>query len=160
MKTIHLFSSILVFSALLAVPGVASAQQAPVRCPALPAASGLQWEERASTGFLACKAQAEDGSRSMNLLLTSRDPDLRMSRSRRAEPGVFSGESLHWYVPELAGQDESTVASRRIAVVELGKGQYAQIWIDAKSPGALAELQTLTGTLDVSAGTAYLVSGN
>lgn len=159
MKTIYPFS-VLVLSALLTVPGVVKAQQAPVRCPALPASSGLRWEERASTGFLACKAQTEDGSKSMNLLLTSRDPDLRLSRSRRAEPGVFSGESLHWYVPELAGQDESAVATRRIAVVELGKSQYAQIWIDAKSPDAMAELQTLTGRLDVSAGTAYLVSGN
>ena len=136
------------------------AQQAPVRCPVLPASSGLQWEERANTGFLACKARTEDDSKSVNLLLTSRDPDLRLSRSRRAEQGVFSGQPLHWYVPELAGQDESAVASKRIAVVELGKGQYAQIWIDAKSPEALAELQTLAGKLDVSTGTAYLVSGN
>ena len=73
---------------------------------------------------------------------------------------MFSGQPLHWYVPELAGQDESVVASKRIAVVELGKGQYAQIWIDAKSPEALAELQTLAGKLDVSTGAAYLVSGN
>lgn len=157
MKTMYLLS-VLSLSIFLAVPAV-TAQQASVRCPALPASSGLQWEERVSTGFLACKARSEDGSKSMNLLLTSRDPDLRLSRSRRAERGVFSGESLHWYVPELAGQDESVVATRRIAVVELGKDQYVQIWIDAKSPGVLAELQTLAGQLDVSRSVAYLVSG-
>ena len=45
-------------------------------------------------------------------------------------------------------------------MVELGKDQYAQIWLDAESPEALAELQVLAGQLDVSAGAAYLVSGN
>lgn len=159
MKTMYLLS-VLSLSILLAAPAAVTAQQASVRCPALPPSSGLQWEERVSTGFLACKARSEDGSKSMSLLLTSRDPDLRLSRSRRAERGVFSGESLHWYVPELAGQDESVMATRRITVVELGKDQYVQIWIDAKSPEALAELQTLAGNLDVSRGVAYLVSGS
>ncbi len=159
MKTICLLPTLLL-SILLAVPGTVMAQQASVRCPSLPASSGLQWEERVSTGFLACKARTEDSSKSMNLLLTSRDPDLRLSKSRRAEQGVFSGQPLHWYVPELAGQAESVVASKRIAVVELGKDQYAQIWIDAKSPEALAELQTLAEKLDVSTSAAYLISGN
>ena len=148
------------FSVLLMLPAVALAQQAPSRCPSLPASSGLQWEEQAKVGFLACKARNEDGSQSINVMLTSRDPDLRLSRSRRAESGVFSGESLHWYLPELAGRDEAYVASRRITVVELGKDQYAQIWIDAQTPQALGELQALARQLDVSAGTAYLVSGN
>lgn len=153
-------TSIRLFSILLMLPGVAMAQQGVSRCPSLPAGSGLQWEERANTGFLACKARTEDGSKSINVLLTSRDPDLRLSRSRRAEPGVFSGAPLYWYLPELAGRDETYVASRRITVVELGKDQYAQIWIDAPSPAVVGELQTLAGQLDISAGTAYLVSGN
>ncbi|MET1161896.1 MAG: hypothetical protein ABWY48_05090 [Pseudoxanthomonas sp.] len=155
MKSVYLFLSV-----LLMLPAVAVAQQKNSRCPSLPISAGLQWEERANTGFLACKARNEDGSKSINLLLTSRDPELRLSRSRRAEPGVFSGASFHWYTPELAGRDEAYVASRRITVVELGKDQYAQIWIDAPSPQALGELLTLAGQLDVSAGTAYLVSGN
>ncbi|MET0755869.1 MAG: hypothetical protein ABWY48_08855 [Pseudoxanthomonas sp.] len=154
MKTICLLS------VLLTLPGAVLAQQTPSRCPLLPPSSGLRWEERANVGFLACKALSEDGSKSINLLLTSRDPDLRLSRSRRAESGVFSGGNLQWYIPELAGQEETAAATRRIAVVELGKDQYAQIWIDAKSPQALGELQSLAGRLDVSAGTAYLVSGN
>lgn len=158
MKNIRLFPEILL-STLLLMPAVVSAQQASDRCPALPASSGLQWEERANTGFLACKAQAGDNGMSMNLLLTSRDPDIRLSRSRREESGVFSGRTLHWYVPELAGRDEAVASSRRIAVVELGRDQYAQIWLEAESPEALAELQALAAKLDVSAGTAYLVSG-
>ena len=111
MKFAYLF-----FSVLLIAPGAALAQHADSRCPSLPASSGLQWEEKANTGFLACKARNDDGSKSINLLLTSRDPDLQLRRSRRAESGVFSGESLHWYVPELAGRDEAYVASRRITV--------------------------------------------
>ncbi len=153
MKTFYLLAAV-----LLSLPGAVLAQQAPSRCPALPADSGLQWDEQANTGFLVCKARSEDGRHSLNLMLTSRDPDIRMVRSQRAEEGVFSGESLHWYVPELAGRDEAFTASRRITVVKLGKDQYAQVWIDAESPAELSRLQSLAGQLDISAGTAYLVS--
>lgn len=153
MKTVYLLA------ALLGLPGTVLAQQATSHCPALPASSGLHWQEQASAGFLACKAATQDGGQSLNVMLTSRDPDIRFSRSQRAESGTFSGESLHWYVPELAGRSESYAASRRITVVKLGKGQYAQVWIDATSPEELARLQSLAEQLDVSAGTSYLVSG-
>ena len=153
MKTVYLLA------ALLGLPGTVLAQQATSRCPVLPASSGLQWQEQASTGFLACKATSQDGGESLNMMLTSRDPDTRFSRSQRAESGVFSGEELRWYVPELAGRSESYAASRRITVVKLGKDQYAQVWIDATSPEELARLQSLAEQLDVSAGTSYLVSG-
>lgn len=143
---------------LLALPGSALAQQATTRCPSLPSTSGLQWQERAGAGFIACKAVTEDGRQSLNVMLTSRDPGIRLSRSQRAETGVFSGNELHWYVPELAGRDPATAASRRITVVELGKDQYAQVWIDAGSPEELGQLQSLAGQLDISAGAAYLVS--
>lgn len=152
MKTIYLFAM------LLALPGTLLAQQAATRCPALPSASGLQWQEQAGRGFIVCKALTADGRRSLNLMLTSRDPDIRLDRSRRAERGTFSGEALHWYIPELAGQDAAAVASRRITVVELGKDQYAQVWIDAASAEELDRLQSLAGQLDVSVGAAYLVS--
>ena len=144
---------------LLCLPGVASAQQATSRCPSLPADSGLQWTEQASTGFLACKASSSDGQQSLNVMLTSRDPDLRLSRSQREEAGVFSGQSLHWYVPQLAGSSEAAAALRRITVVKLGKDQYAQVWIDSTSAEDLARLQAMAAKLDVSAGTRYLVSG-
>lgn len=153
MKTFYLLAV-----ALLSLPGAVLAQQAPSRCPALPADSGLQWDEQANTGFLVCKARSDDGRHSLNLMLTSRNPDIRMIRSQRAEEGVFSGESLHWYVPELAGRNEAFAASRRITVVKLGKDQYAQVWIDAESPEELSRLQSLAGQLDISAGAAYLVS--
>jgi len=94
------------------------------------------------------------------VMLTTRDPDIRFDYSQRAESGTFSGESLRWYIPELAGRDEAYASSRRIAVVKLGKHQYAQVWIDAESPNELSRLQSLAGQLDISAGTRYLVSGN
>lgn len=152
MKTIYL-------AVLLGLPGPVLAQQATSHCPALPSGSGLQWDERAGTGFLACKARSDDGRQTLNVMLTSRDPDIRLSRSQRAEAGTFSGESLHWYVPEFVGSDPADVATRRITVVKLGKGQYAQVWIDTDSPEALARLQSMAGQLDISAGTSYLVSG-
>lgn len=153
MKTVYLLAL------LLALPANLLAQEGASRCPALPSTSGLHWEERASTGFLACKARSDDGRQSLNVMLTSRDPDIRFSRSQRAESGLFSGESLHWYVPEIAGSDAGFVASRRITVVKLGKDQYAQIWIDAESADDLSRLQSMAGQLDVSAGAEYLVSG-
>lgn len=143
---------------LLLLPGTTLAQQTTSRCPILPTGSGLQWTELASDGFLACKARSGDGLQSLNVMLTSRDPDIRLSRSQRAEAGVFSGGSLHWYVPEIAGS-AAAADSRRITVVKLGRDQYAQIWIDATSPEELARLQAMAGQLDVSAGTSYLVSG-
>ena len=152
MKTIYLLAI------LLALPGSLVAQQTATRCPTLPPASGLQWQERAGNGFIACKAVTDEGRRSLNLMLTSRDPDIRLDRSRRAESGTFSGTPLHWYVPELAGQDDASVASRRITVIRLGRDQYAQVWIDAASPEDLGQLQSLAGQLDISAGAAYLVS--
>ena len=153
MKTFYLLA------ALLSLPGTALAQQTTSRCPALPPGSGLQWDEQASKGFLACKARSDDGRHSLNMMLTTRDPDIRLTRSQRAESGTFSGEELRWYIPELAGRDEAYAASRRITVVKLGKDQYAQIWIDAETPEELGRLQSMASQLDVTAGTNYLVSG-
>lgn len=153
MKTIYLLA------VLLALPGTLFAQQTSTRCPALPSPSDLHWQEQAGNGFIACRAVTDDGRRALNVLLTSRDPDIRLDRSRRAENGTFSGETLHWYLPELAGQDDTSLASRRITVVKLGKDQYAQVWIDAATPEELGRLQSLAGQLDISAGAAsYLVS--
>lgn len=153
MKSLYCLATLLLFS------GALQAQQTATRCPALPSTSGLQWQqEKTGAGFISCKAQAADGRQSLNVLLTSRDPDLRLSRSKREESGTFSGENLDWYVPELAGRDEEFMASRRITVVKLGNDQYAQVWIDAASAQDLARLQSLAGQLDVSAGAAYLAS--
>jgi hypothetical protein len=154
MKTLYLLA------ALLCLADTALAQQVTTsHCPALPPGSDLQWDEQANTGFLACKARSDDGRHSLNVMLTTRDPDIRLTRSQRAESGTFSGEELHWYVPELAGRDEAFAASRRITVVKLGKNQYAQVWIDAESPEELSRLQSMASQLDVTAGTSYLVSG-
>jgi len=143
---------------LLAFPGALQAQQTDTRCPALPSDSGLQWQEKNGAGFISCKAQGEGGGESLNVLLTSRDPDLELKRTQRAESGTFSGQTFDWYIPELAGRNEAFAASRRITVIKLGKDQYAQVWIDAASVEDLGRLQSLAGQLDVSAGAAYLAS--
>lgn len=144
---------------LLCVPLAALAQQATPLCPALPSDSGLQWDERVSHDFIACKARSVDGRESLNVMLSSRDPNLRLVRALRAESGTFSGETLYWYIPELAGRDESFVATRRITVAKLGKDQYAQVWINAESPEELGRLQAVASQLDISAARHHLASG-
>ena len=152
MKTFYCLAILLLFS------GALQAQQTVTRCPALPSDSSLQWQEKTGAGFISCKAQAAGGRESLNVLLTSRDPDLELKRTQRAESGTFSGQTLDWYIPEVAGRDEAFVASRRITVIKLGKDQYAQVWIDAASVEDLGRMQSLAGQLDVSVGAAYLAS--
>ena len=122
------------------------AQQAG-QCPQLPTRSGLQWEQQVQSGFVLCKAATEDGRTVLNLMLTTRDPDLALNRSLRAEKGEFSGEALYWYRLDMGGRELPGMESRRITTVKLAKNRYAQIWIDAGDVNELATLQQLTGNL-------------
>ena len=137
---------VLACSLLLAGSANVHAQQAG-QCPQLPAGSGLQWEQQAQSGFVLCKAATEDGRTVLNLMLTTRDPDLALNRSLRAEKGEFSGEALYWYRLDMGGRELPGMESRRITTVKLAKDRYAQIWIDAGDAAELASLQQLTGTL-------------
>ena len=147
------------FAVLLCVPVTSLAQQATPLCPPLASESGLQWDERASNDFITCKARSADGRESLNLMLGTRDPNLRLPRALRAEPGTFSGETLYWYTPELAGRDAAYVATRRITTVKLGKDQYAQVWINADSPEELRRLQAVASELDINAARQHLAAG-
>ena len=89
----------------------------------------------------------EDGRTVLNLMLITRDPDLALNRSLRAEKGVFSGEALYWYRLDMGGRELPGMESRRITTVKLAKDRYAQIWIDAGDVNELATLQQLTGNL-------------
>lgn len=122
------------------------AQQAG-QCPQLPTRSGLQWEQQVQSGFVLCKASTEDGRTVLNLMFITRDPDLALNRSLRAEKGVFSGEALYWYRLDMGGRELPGMESRRITTVKLAKDRYAQIWIDAGDVNELATLQQLTGNL-------------
>ena len=137
---------VLACSLLLAGSANVHAQQAG-QCPQLPAGSGLQWEQQAQSGFVLCKAATEDGRTVLNLMLTTRDPDLALNRSLRAEKGEFSGEALYWYRLDMGGRELPGMESRRITTVKLAKNRYAQIWIDAGDVSELATLQQLTGNL-------------
>ena len=137
---------VLACSLLLAGSANVHAQQAG-QCPQLPAGSGLQWEQQAQSGFVLCKAATEDGRTVLNLMLTTRDPDLPLNRSLRAEKGEFSGEALYWYRLDMGGRELPGMESRRITTVKLAKNRYAQIWIDAGDVSELATLQQLTGNL-------------
>ncbi|MCD9087677.1 hypothetical protein [Stenotrophomonas sp. SY1] len=145
MKTVRTVSAAL----LLAACSQVSAQTAE-QCPSLPAASGLHWEQQAQNDFIVCKATTGDGRAVLNLMLTSRDPDLLLNRALRAEKGAFAGESLHWYKLDMGGRELPGLESRRITSVKLDKNRFAQIWIDAGDVGELGTLQNLTQTLNLN----------
>ncbi len=128
-----------VLSSLLFVAAQAAAQ-APVECPSLPASSGLQWQEQAQADFVVCRAATADGREVLSLMLSQRDPGIPLSRSLRQEKGSFGGESMYWYQPDLGGQQPPGYAERRITVIKLDKGRYAQI---ALYPGSTQELGNL-----------------
>ncbi|MCR8717010.1 hypothetical protein [Stenotrophomonas indicatrix] len=138
-----------VLSSLLFVTASAYAQ-APVDCPSLPASSGLQWQQQAQPGFLVCRAATSDGREVLSLMLSQRDPDIPLSRSLRQEKGSFAGESMYWYQPDLGGQQPPGYAERRISVVKLDKGRYAQIALYPDSAQELGTLQQLAQGMNLT----------
>lgn len=126
----------------------AGAQQQPT-CPALPPSSGLQWNQQAGGDYLVCKATTADGRQVVGLMFTARDPDIVLTRDRRAEKGEIGEESMYWYRLDLGGRNLPGMESRRITVVEFGKHRYAQIWIDAANGSELASVQSLVQSLDM-----------
>lgn len=144
---------------LLFLSAPAWAQAAPP-CPTLPASAGLQWEQRVDSSFIACKAVTADGRQVLNVMLTSRNPKIRLDRRLREEASTFSGEDIYWYRLDLGGQDVPGMASRRITVVELDGNRYAQVWINADSAEELGAMISLAQQLDVSATSAQLSAGN
>ena len=146
-KTVSIVSSLV----LLSASAVALAQ--PVAdCPSLRANSGLQWDRQVQNDFILCKAVTEDGRQVLNLMLTSRDPDLPLSRNLRQEKGSFAGESLYWFTPDMGGRALPGLESRRITVVKLGRNRYAQIWIEAADRAELATLQSMTQGMTLNPG--------
>ncbi|HEY1034371.1 MAG TPA: hypothetical protein VGE09_05245 [Pseudoxanthomonas sp.] len=151
---------IMIAASLFLASAAAWSQEAPP-CPTLPANAGLQWEQRVDANFIACKAVANDGRQVLNVMLTSRDPKIRLERRLREEESTFSGEEIFWYRPDLAGQETSpAMASRRITVVEFDDDRYAQVWINADSVEELGTLISLAQQLDVRATSAQLSAGN
>ena len=113
----------------------ASAQQA---CPALPDSSPLHWERQAGDGFDVCRAMDAEGRQVFGVMLTGK-PTVRLQRSHRVEEGMIGRYEMHWYRPTIA---QDTGLEKRITVVELDDGRYAQFWVDAEDP---AQLQSALG---------------
>lgn len=132
------FAPVVLSSLLFAAAQTAA--RAPAECPSLPASSGLKWQQQVQSDFLLCRASTEDGREVLSLMLSARDPAIPLSRSLRQEKGSFAGESLYWYQPDLGGQQPPGYAERRISVIKLDKGRYAQI---ALYPGSTQELGSL-----------------
>jgi hypothetical protein len=148
MRVAHWLTGLSVLPAVLAA-ATAMAQQAQ-NCPQLPPQANLQWNERSDKSFIVCRATAADGRQVLGMMLTSRDPDIPLARNLREEKGSIAGESVHWYRPDLGGVNAPGLASRRVTVVELGKGHYAQVWIDASDAQELQSLQSLVQGLDMT----------
>ncbi len=137
MKFVPVILSSLLFAAAQA------AAQAPSECPSLPASSGLQWQQQVKADFLVCRASTPECREVLSLMLSARDPAIPLSRSLRQEKGSFGGESLYWYQPDLGGQQPPGYAERRISVVKIDKGRYAQIALYPDSAQELSSLQQL-----------------
>jgi len=133
---------------LLLLGGHAAAQQQPT-CPTLPPAAGLQWNQLAGADYLSCKAVTADGRQVLGIMLSTRSPGLSLPRERREEKGAVEGEDIYWYRPDLGGRELPSLATRRIAVVELGKKRYAQVWIDATSKQELSAMQNMVQSLSL-----------
>ncbi|MBB6366464.1 hypothetical protein FHR56_001577 [Xanthomonas sacchari] len=136
-------------TAAAALPAAAAIAQQAQNCPPLPPQSTLQWSERSDKGFIVCRASDASGRQVLGMMLTARDPKIPLQRTLREEKGAIDGEQVYWYRPDLGGADLPGLASRRIAVAELKKGQFAQVWIDAADTQELQTLQSLVQGLDM-----------
>jgi len=130
---------------LLSASGAAMAQQSP-SCPTLPPAAGLEWKQLAGADYLSCKAITADGREVLGVMLTARSPGLSLPRDHREEKGQLASEDFYWYRPDLGGRE---MANRRVAVIELGKKRFAQVWINAGDVQELGSLQGLAQRLDL-----------
>lgn len=118
---------------LLVSAGVAWGAQAQQPCPALPADTPLHWEQQASAAFTVCRALNAEGEQVFGVMLTER-PTITPRRRNREEEARIGAYEMYWYKPDLA---VATSEEKRVTVIELGKGRYAQIWVDAPDAGAL-----------------------
>ncbi|WP_045738496.1 hypothetical protein [Xanthomonas sp. MUS 060] len=132
-----------------ALPAATALAQQSQNCPQLPPQVNLQWNERSDKGLIVCRAATADGRQVLGIMLTARDPRIPLPRALREEKGSIGGETIQWYRPDVGGAELPGLASRRITVAELKKGQFAQVWIDASDAQELQSLQGLVQALDM-----------
>jgi hypothetical protein len=118
--------------ALPGLPVLAVAQSA--SCPALPEGSGLHWESTAGDGFDVCRAVDDNGRQLLGMLFSQKKPGVELARNQRQEEDSVGRYTTRWYRPRIA---DAEVPEKRITVLELEDGRYAQVWIDADSSQSL-----------------------
>jgi hypothetical protein len=134
----------------LLLSAAAASAQSPTECPSLPTGSDLQWQQQVTSSFILCKASTTDGREVMSLMLSSRDPEIPLSRPLRQEKGTFAGETLYWYQPDLGGQQPPGYATRRVTVVKFDKNRYAQISLYAGDASELGSLQSMAQGMNLN----------
>lgn len=112
-------------------------------CPPLPQAAGLHWQQSGDGNYTVCRAVDEGGRQILGVMLTSQ-PTVNLRRRNRVEEGVIAGREVHWHRPEIADPE---AIEKRVAVVELGKDRYAQVWVDANDPAQLRRALNLAQML-------------
>ncbi|AAO28347.1 conserved hypothetical protein [Xylella fastidiosa Temecula1] len=135
----------------------AQAQQGTLFCPQLPTTSKLHWDQNVGIGFLFCKASNEEGRMVLGVILTTRDPNIPMTRNHRAEKSQIGSEKFYWYKLDLGIKNTPSQENRRITVVTLGRKRYAQMWIDAQDEQELVMMQFVISKLDLESASLALL---
>ncbi|HHW4678654.1 MAG TPA: hypothetical protein ACQGQH_04140 [Xylella sp.] len=135
----------------------AQAQQGPLFCPQLPPTPKLHWEQNVGIGFLFCKASNEEGRMVIGIILTTRDPNIPMTRNRRAEKSQIGSEKFYWYKLDLGVKSAPNLENHRITVVPLGRRRYSQMWIDAQDEQELVVMQFVISKLDLESASLALL---
>jgi len=121
---------------LCALPGTLLAQSA---CPTLPSGRNLHWESQQGPDFQVCRALDGQGEQVLGLMFTRKKPNVQLSRNQRREEGWVGSHPVYWYQPPIA---EGGAAQKRITVLELEDGRYAQVWVEGRDPSEIqARLQ-------------------
>lgn len=110
-------------AALALVPASLAMAQSAANCPALPANTGLTWEQMAGPGFVFCRALRSDGSEAFAVTISGHSP-FEPTRRNRAEAARIDGREAHWYRSQIA-TDPNAIA--RETLLEINGGNVAHI---------------------------------
>lgn len=102
----------------------------------LPASTGLHWEYRGTADSDFCRALREDGSEAFGLYISGKSP-FEPKRADRAEQITIDGQEIQWYRSEIAGKPE---VQAREALIKIGNGKIAHVWLQAQSGEQLKEV--------------------
>jgi hypothetical protein len=127
---------------LLLLAGAVQAQ-ATDPCPQLPEGSGLAWDHKGGKDFDFCSAERADGSQAFGVTLSPEAP-FEPSGSNRAEAGTIAGQATYWYRSQVATQPG---VETREALVQLGDGRVAHVFVQAADAAQLAREMALVQAL-------------